>query len=139
MINIWNFVLWRWPGNKRLICFDDSKYDALVPGHSEKRFNTNSHFRFYDPATGNGQWYDDAASQALRCMCVFLEIFDSCIWFNISWIVVKYQLIPHRYTTYQVLPIMLTAIYSNHIEVTWYWYVILFLLLIGFICLGMSF
>ena len=68
------FFLWKKPGNKRWNCFYYSKYGAFITGHSSQNFNMQSHFGFY-PEIGYGQWDDDTASQALKCMCgLFVDI-----------------------------------------------------------------
>ena len=40
-----------------------------MDGQSEKQFKIQSHLGIFDPVIGEGQWYDDASSQALKCIC----------------------------------------------------------------------
>ena len=72
-------------GNKRWSCSDDSKYGAFILGQSEQRFKIQSYFGIFDPVIAETQWYDDAAFQALKCICelfgdiLFLYWIKSCL------------------------------------------------------------
>ena len=73
--NIWNLILWREAVNKRSSFSDDSKAGAFVPVKSAQQFKIQSHFGIFDLEIGVGQLYDDAESQAFRCMYeLFLNI-----------------------------------------------------------------
>ena len=78
--NIWNLVLWREAGKKRRSCSDDSKFGAFILGQSEQQFKIDSHFGISDPVVGEGQFYYDASSHALKFIC---ELFGN-IWFFYS-------------------------------------------------------
>ena len=78
--NIWNLILWREVIKKRWSYSDDSKYGAFILGKSEQQFKIQSHFGIFDPVIGEGQWYDDAASHAIKFIC---ELFGN-IWFLYS-------------------------------------------------------
>ena len=67
--NIRNLISWRDAGNKRSSCSDDSKYCAFISGQLEQQFKMQRLFWIFDTVIGDGQLYDDAASQALKCMC----------------------------------------------------------------------
>ena len=73
---IWDLILWREAGNKQSICSDDYEYGAFILGKSEQQLKIQSHFGIFDPVIGEVHWSDDAASQALKCIC---ELFGN-IW-----------------------------------------------------------
>ena len=78
--NIWKLILWRELGKKLSSCYDDSKYGALIIGQSEKQFKIQYHFGIFDTLIGGVQWYKDAESLDLKCIC---ELFGN-IWFLYS-------------------------------------------------------
>ena len=61
-------------GHKRSSFSDDYKYEALILGQLEQQFKIQSHFGIFDPLFGEGQWYDDSASHALKCMLLLLFV-----------------------------------------------------------------
>ena len=63
------FHLMKVPVNKSSSCFDYYYSGALSPGQSAQQFKIQYHFGVFDLAIGLGKWYDDIASQALRCIC----------------------------------------------------------------------
>ena len=72
--------LWSKTGKKLSSWYDNSKHRALIIGKSEKQFKIQSHFGIFDPIIGEGQWYEDAASQALKCVYRLYQniwLFDS--------------------------------------------------------------
>ena len=75
--NMWNLILWREAGKKQWSCSGGSKYGAFFPRQSEQQFKIQFRFRIFDTVIGEGKWYDEAASQALKCIC---EWFGN-IWF----------------------------------------------------------
>ena len=66
--NIRNLVLWRELENIWSSCFDDSKYGEFIPRQSEQQFKIQSYSGIFNHIIDEGQWYDDTASQALKCM-----------------------------------------------------------------------
>ena len=72
------FILLRESGNKWSSCSDYSKYGAFIIGKSEQQFKIRSHFVIFDRLIGEGQWYDDAASNALKFIC---ELFENISFF----------------------------------------------------------
>ena len=74
--NIWNLILWREAGKKKLSCSDDSKYGALILWKPEQQFKIQSHFGIFYPVIGEVKWYDYAVSHAYKCIC---ELFGN-IW-----------------------------------------------------------
>ena len=52
---------------------DGSKYKAFILGQSEQQFKIQSHFRIFDTVIGEGQWYNEAAIQALKYICKLFE------------------------------------------------------------------
>ena len=54
-------------GKKRSSFSYDSKYWTFILGKLENKIKIQSHFGMFDPVIGEGQWYDDAASHALKC------------------------------------------------------------------------
>ena len=77
VLNIWNLILWREAVKKPSICYDDFKYGAFILGQSQQKFKVQSHFGIFDPVTGEGKWYDEAVSLALKFIC---ELFVN-IWY----------------------------------------------------------
>ena len=75
--NIWYLVFWREVGKKRSNCSDDSKYRAFILRKCEQQFKIQSNFRIFYTIFGEAYWYDDAAPQALKCIC---ELFGNT-WF----------------------------------------------------------
>ena len=67
--NILNLVLWREAGKKQSSCYDDSKYGSFILGKPEQQLKIQSHFGIFDPVIGEVQWYDGAASHALKYIC----------------------------------------------------------------------
>ena len=67
--NILNLFLWNQTGNKQSSCSVDYKYREFIFGQPEKQFKIQSHFGIFDPVIGEVQWYDDSASQYLKCIC----------------------------------------------------------------------
>ena len=63
---IWGLMLWREAGNERSSFSGYYKYGAFVIVKSEQELKIKSHFGIFDPVIGEEQWYDDAASQALK-------------------------------------------------------------------------
>ena len=54
--------------NKWLSYFEYYKSGAFIPGQSEQQLKIQFHFLRFNPVVGEGKWYDDAASQVLKCM-----------------------------------------------------------------------
>ena len=67
------FIFLKESGKKQLSCSDDSKYGTFIIGQSEQQFKTQSHIGIFDSLIGEGQWYDDAESHALKCICELFE------------------------------------------------------------------
>ena len=67
-------------GKKLSRCSDNSKYGAFVLGKSGQQLKIQSYFGIFDPVIGDGKWYDDAASQALKSIC---RLFGN-VWFLYS-------------------------------------------------------
>ena len=63
VLKIWNLVLWRDAGKKRLSCYVGSKNGAFIIRQSEKELKIQSHFGIFDPVIGEDQWYYDVAPQ----------------------------------------------------------------------------
>ena len=63
-------------------CFDDSKNVVFVIGQSGQQFKIQSHFGSFDPVIGEKQWYDDDASQALKC--IFESFGDICVLYSMK-------------------------------------------------------
>ena len=54
--------------NLQSSCYDYSKFGTFIIGQSEQQFKIQSHFEIFHPVLGEGQWCDDAASLALKCI-----------------------------------------------------------------------
>ena len=67
--NIWDFILWREVGKKKSSCSDYSKYISFTLGKSEQISKIWFHFGIFNSVVGVGQWYDNASSHALKCIC----------------------------------------------------------------------
>ena len=74
--NKWNLIIWRDAVKKQWSCSDDYKYGAFILRQSKQQFKIQSHFGIFDPVLGEVQWYDDAASHALKFIC---ELFGNIL------------------------------------------------------------
>ena len=142
--NMWNLILWyEREGGSR--CFGYYKSGAFIPGRSKQKFNMQSHFVIFLPVVREDTFYDEAASHALVCICYFFGnlwllylsssflylcriLFNAKLIYNISNLnnCVNHHLFKANW-------ISIALIQVSHP------YVILFMLIIGFMCFGAYF
>ena len=121
------------------------KYREFIFWQSEQQFKIQSHFVIFDPVIGEGKWYDDTASHAIKCICelcgnVWL-LYSMKSLLDLCKIIVDEELIYNlsSLSDCDILNLLRSDwSYMSLIQVL-HSHVILFLLLIGLIYFGMYF